>query len=414
MKSIYLENYKGFSKALIPLKKVNFLVGENSSGKTTILNLLNLLNSYEFWASNEFNTDSLELGYFDEIINQYAKEKKIFKIGVEYSIPAMSKTPSFFLMSYENNQNIPQLCNIRLLLGSNDCQIKVEKKSTSYQTRNFKNRSFEEWITDDLFTGKSKNFSNQHFHRNGLHYLIYFMMAEIDREYTHHLPMRFEDLNYFAPIRAKTQRIYENYKKSHTPEGTHIPSKLNSILSKKSTKNLKTITTFNQFGKESGLFDEIAIKKYGKGEGSAFAINIQYNDISTQITNVGYGVSQIMPLLVEISDSQRTKFSIQQPEVHLHPKAQAYFGEFIHNSAHLNKNEFIIETHSDYTINRYRHCLYKCPEASISSQIIYFERTSAGTAAISLELGNKGEYPDNMPDGYSAFFIDEELKMLEF
>ena len=68
MRTLYLDNYKGFVKTFIPFLDVNFFVGENSTGKTAVLNLLNILSSPKFWISPEFNNETVELGYFDEIV----------------------------------------------------------------------------------------------------------------------------------------------------------------------------------------------------------------------------------------------------------------------------------------------------------------------------------------------------------
>lgn len=37
MKTLYLNNYKGFEKTFIPFLDVNFFVGENSTGKTMLI-----------------------------------------------------------------------------------------------------------------------------------------------------------------------------------------------------------------------------------------------------------------------------------------------------------------------------------------------------------------------------------------
>ena len=39
IKTLFLENYKGYKRVFLPLVDVNFFVGENSSGKTAVLNL---------------------------------------------------------------------------------------------------------------------------------------------------------------------------------------------------------------------------------------------------------------------------------------------------------------------------------------------------------------------------------------
>ncbi|MDP6688819.1 MAG: AAA family ATPase [Alphaproteobacteria bacterium] len=75
---------------------------------------------------------------------------------------------------------------------------------------------------------------------------------------------------------------------------------------------------------------------------------------SVNIRNVGYGVSQSLPVIVEIlSRSFGSRFAIQQPEVHLHPKAQAALGDLFYQLALVEEKRFIVETHSDFTIDRF-------------------------------------------------------------
>ena len=85
MKKIFLKNYKGFDEVVIPLKEVNFLVGENSCGKTSILELINVINSFEFQYKGLFNNEEVELGYFEEILSKFSKED-FFSIGIEQPI----------------------------------------------------------------------------------------------------------------------------------------------------------------------------------------------------------------------------------------------------------------------------------------------------------------------------------------
>jgi predicted ATP-dependent endonuclease of OLD family len=81
MKYVYVDNFRGFQDTLIPLKKVNFLIGENSTDKTSILSLLNLLSATQFWQQYEFNTDQVELGNFKNIVSIESKNRGYFRIG---------------------------------------------------------------------------------------------------------------------------------------------------------------------------------------------------------------------------------------------------------------------------------------------------------------------------------------------
>lgn len=126
-----------------------------------------------------------------------------------------------------------------------------------------------------------------------------------------------------------------------------------------------------------------------------------------------------MPVLIEILTSTNDRYAIQQPEVHLHPKAQAAFGELIYTNAKSNRNKFYIETHSDFTINRFRYCLAKDNVAEgqhkdkPSAQVVFFERKGTNTSFTTIPISPNGKYDQNMPEAYGRFFIDEELKVLD-
>ena len=83
------------------------------------------------------------------------------------------------------------------------------------------------------------------------------------------------------------------------------------------------------------------------------------------IADVGYGVSQVLPILVDALDPEvvpgrsnvgefPTYSFLQQPEVHLHPKAQAELSSLLARLASLGDHSFIVETHSDYMVDRAR------------------------------------------------------------
>ena len=164
------------------------------------------------------------------------------------------------------------------------------------------------------------------------------------------------------------------------------------------------------FGKDSGLFDNVNVMD-DKPE-NPFSVNVKYGDLNINIANVGYGVSQVLPLVVEMLRSKNNSFAIQQPEVHLHPRAQAAFGDLIYKVATKNKNKLIIETHSDYMINRYRYAVNKGNSKTLS-QVLFFSRDENGIHIDVMPIDSKGQYIGEVPQKFMNFFLEEELKMLE-
>lgn len=117
-------------------------------------------------------------------------------------------------------------------------------------------------------------------------------------------------------------------------------------------------------------------------------------------------------MIVEIfSRSKNSWFAIQQPEVHLHPKAQAALGEAFFDMAIMENKKFIIETHSDYAIDRYRILLRKSDQKP-RSQVLFFERTDSGNKVTRIKIDNSGEFDSGQPESYREFFMKEEMDLL--
>ena len=80
--SIYLNNFRGFSDTTVPLCAANFLVGENSTGKTSVLSILTLFSLHEFWASFDFNAGDYEFGGYRDLVSIDSSDKSEFQIGL--------------------------------------------------------------------------------------------------------------------------------------------------------------------------------------------------------------------------------------------------------------------------------------------------------------------------------------------
>lgn len=418
---LYLDNYKGFVDTLIPIKDVTFLVGENSTGKTSILKLLEVISQPNFWLNPSFNNQDIELGYFSEIVCQLpGRSKDYFSFGL-YFDEEKGDCPyeCFIWMKFKEDESTPVLAEFKFIVN-NTCVWcnSIKQKAISYRTKPLEEGTkFSQWIRDfnDYIDVENTKIEYGSFAPFAI------LRAEIENEINHidesegrgcKIPRPFNRFQWIAPIRAKAKRWYESYRLSYSSEGDHMPVLLKKILSKKETKRGKSfMDTLELFGKNSGLFDSIEVKE-GASSDSPFALIVKYGKLSVNIANVGYGISQVLPLIVELQTSSNDSFAIQQPEVHLHPKAQAAFGEFLHTNASKQKNRLIIETHSDYMINRFRYVTANS-KSKISSQVLYFERDDKGTHVKHIPINSKGQFEGDAIEDYLKFFYDEEMKMLE-
>lgn len=432
MPILYIDNYRGFKNTYIPLKDVNFLVGENSTGKTSILSMIKILNSYDFWFLSLFNTEEINLGQFDEIVN---KGNKSFSVGFlrENSdlFPSISEA---VYMSFINDEGVPSVSELSLIYYNYNISIKIVNKNiVKYKIEKIKNdflniptsiSSFKQWI-DHAKTPKRgfKTSTIDLINDSNLGTIIREILKEIIENIDNRIVPKPEsrttvtgrNANWIAPIRIKPKRIYESYNIHYSAEGEHLPEILRKMLNKKSESKETLEKDIFPFGEKSGLFKGIGLKQYGPGDLSPYEINITLDNDNQpfKICNVGYGVSQILPILINTTTMEHTWFLIQQPEIHLHPKAQAAIGDLIYDIHVANDKHFIIETHSEYLIDRFRMRLKENRSNNPCSQVLFFERTDTGNRVQPIEIENSGKYSENQPDSFTDFFIKEDLKLLE-
>ena len=410
MKQLYIDNYKGYDQLFLSFCDVNFFVGENSTGKTALLSLINIITTPDFWFTGKLNNDNITVGYFDELINKNSSNQEYFRIGVEFDMSHQEQnTPMYSLFKFINKKGNAYLAEYKTNIGNQTVVLYLNNKGCiSYSNRNNTSEDFQAWIADE---NESPTKHRLKYKTNETPFFI--ARQELNSIFGGKFAyMSFpflKGVSWITPIRAKAQRFYENFTYNYSPDGQHTPVLLKNIIQ---TKKKQIISALNKFGEQSALFDSISIEKF-KGDGAPFEIDVTYHNTPIKLTNVGYGVSQIMPVLIEILTSKNDKFAIQQPEVHLHPKAQAAFGELIYSNVKNNHNKFYIETHSDFTINRFRYCLAKDTKSEKSTaQVIFFERKGSKTSFTHIPIQSNGKYCESMPAAYGEFFIDEELKML--
>lgn len=432
MKYLYVDNLRGFEDTYIPIKKVNFLVGENSTGKTSILSLIRLLGSPDFWFRQILNTNEIQMGDYYDIVSVSANDRSYFKIGVIEAFDAAEDGDDTsvhlegFLMTFAEQDGLPLVRQYNYLAGREQVQARFSDRVIQYKILDFDASAenaeflFKTWLSEsEIWKGyKTLRLADLPFsRRRALPYLDSLVGAQSppgDREgYSAvlRLPEFAFRLSWFAPIRSKPKRTYDSYQVDPTPEGDHTPYVIKRLLEKRTTSK-RFLESVEKIGKESGLFESVQVKRFGTDLTAPFELDVVIGGQVLRTINVGYGVSQVLPIIVDlIAGRQGSWYAVQQPEIHLHPKAQAAFGDFIYELAANENKGFFIETHSDYMIDRFRlNCRNRLE--SISAQVLFFERTEKGNEVHSIDILDDGKYPSDQPKSFREFFINEEMSLL--
>ena len=126
-------------------------------------------------------------------------------------------------------------------------------------------------------------------------------------------------------------------------------------------------------------------------------------------TNVGFGISYVLPIVVTGLLAPKGSFMIvENPEAHLHPSAQSRIGRFLAAIANAGVN-VIVETHSDHVINGIQIAAVKNEIKSSLVTINYFSSKDQQPECVSISLNEKGELSE-WPKG---FFDQTQIDYME-
>ncbi len=131
------------------------------------------------------------------------------------------------------------------------------------------------------------------------------------------------------------------------------------------------------------------------------------------IADVGFGVSQIFPIILEgLRMEKHNTLLLEQPEIHLHPSLQMQLSDFFISMALSGKN-LIIETHSDHMVNRFIRRIVEDTEYNISDLVgIYFiSPSSSGSKVEEIQISEESGIV-NWPKGFFDQSADEQEKIL--
>lgn len=158
-----------------------------------------------------------------------------------------------------------------------------------------------------------------------------------------------------------------------------------------------------------GIASSVESKDLGK-LGHELRVALSNSEAMHDLTHVGVGVSQVLPILVMclLADADST-LVFEQPELHLHPKVQTLLGDFFLSMALSNK-QCIVETHSEYLIDRLRFRIAAAEGNTLTDQAkIYFvEKPQVASTFREVKINEYGAISE-WPEG----FFDQSQQQAE-
>ena len=420
-----MEEVRCFSeRQTLEIRPLTFLVGENSTGKTTALACFHVLANYLRHEGVDFNSHPYSMGTFKDIVRNSRKKEKAFKLGITYE--HADEAVELAVEFVQKKGGIEPAVNsvsvkfvdgeivfeIEDLLGHRPYLTAFDEKRNRYRIVSGPDISLDLGL--DFFLRSLEGPAE------GEIALKKYLKAREKSTSTLYEPWPiWRNVAVFstAPIRSKPKRTYDAIREFNDPEGSDVPMQLMRIAATQKDNWAALKAQLVAFGKSSGLFQNIEVKNLGGALGSPFQLKFTVRGPNANLIDVGYGVSQILPILVQILDVDADRkspfFLLQQPEVHLHPRAQAELSSLLVQLASTSNRSFIVETHSDYMIDRARIDIRKGHIRHEDVSLIYFEPKGNIVKVHNIGFDEMGNLV-NVPAHYRDFFLKETDRLMGF
>ncbi|WP_055077101.1 DUF3696 domain-containing protein [Pseudanabaena sp. 'Roaring Creek'] len=390
-----LKNFKCFKEVDVSFSKITLLTGENSSGKSSLiygilspLQSLNLYgNSFPLYLS--FNGNYVNMGGFEEVsFNHNSKnilmidlslsfQKNNYEFKTFWYFDKISNSPKF------NYLNIPTIGEIKK--SDIDSSYVIDyKRQNGIRYSNINNIGKESiWHEFEI-----SNYFDE--------------VSEVSDSLNKYL---IHDFNFISAFRSQPERTYYQSLSSNKVDkfgggyiyqildwGDNQSEELYDLIS--ILKDLNIIYDVKPHKLSGGRFDiRVKVKSKSKWE---------------SLADVGFGISQFLPIIVaDLQLSDDSTLIMSQPEIHLHPSVQANLGNYLVKQLKERNKNYIVETHSEYLLNRMRLLIVKGEIQPEDVAVYYFENSiKNGSIAHRIEFTKDGQIL-NAPKGFfETYMID--------
>jgi len=433
-------NFKAYKDEKIELKPITLLLGPNNSGKSSILSMLRILSqtlqSYDQSVPLLLNGILGDFGTYKDVV---FKNKKQDPIELCISTENLEKSKNKkkldtqldiikIRMKFYYRSNIHELILSELEIYRNKKSIffsQYSEKSEKHIIQSISGKAvpveFKNIISEkyNLFHFLPQGIFSTLELKKGESKIKKFFTAQVRNliinlfQYCRNVYLDLINIEYLGAMREPPERTYlfsGEKNRRVGPRGKFSSNILVMDSLRKGEKSKQIKEKVISWLKTSEIASDIKIKTLSDRHYELHLQNPKTKEYENY-ADVGYGNSQVIPVLVAgYNLSEYETLIVEEPEIHLHPKAQAELGTFFLELYKGNKYS-IIETHSEYLVVRLQQYVAAGLINPKDIVLYYVYSTKEKKKIKKLSLDKQGASIDSWPEGFFPQRLDEAKKL---
>ncbi len=230
----------------------------------------------------------------------------------------------------------------------------------------------------------------------------------------------FQNIYYLGPLREYSHRSYRWAGENPQDMGRRgelavqamlAARKQGAVIKRERARKYRTVEErIAEWLKELGMIESFDLRPIAENR-QDYELRVRRSRDAAEvlITDVGFGVSQVLPVLVLCYYApEGATLVFEQPEIHLHPSVQAGLADVFIDAIRNRKIQIILESHSEHLLRRLQR---RIAEGALKTEqtALYFVKMEKGTSQLEkLDLDLFGNIRNWPPD----FFGDEMADLL--
>ena len=400
LQRLRLRNFKTWADTGdITLAPVNLFLGSNSTGKSSLLQALLLLKqtvaspdrTVQLNLGGAESGDFVNLGSFDDVLNADARDR-MFAIEADFCHRQRGGEPVLFHFAAEYRSSTRGVPIIQSLTLGQDQQYfrAIRRERGAYSVFGPDSSSQPLGKSREFEPERSVAFSPEAVQILGSGgRMVQDISLAIRRE--------LEQIVYLGPLRPKPQRDYTWNQAAPGTIGETGANAIPALLASAQSRNGDgLVESVSSWLKRMGIADRLRVQRLGRS--TRYAVIVERDGVSANLRDVGIGISQVLPALtLAYFAPPGATVIMEEPEIHLHPLAQAVLAELFVEVSKEREIQFLVETHSEHLFRRLQTLMAREQLSNEECRPYFVERDGAVARLRTLEVdkfGKVGNWPE--------------------